>query len=92
MLKDIVEVQPQEGGQLFVRFEDGTSGMFDVARTVPFDGVFLPLRDPAEFARATVNRELGTVVWPCGADLDPDVIYAHLTGIPLPGPRTPING
>ena len=37
--------------------------------------VFEPLKDPAYFAQVTVDAELGTVVWPNGADLAPDALY-----------------
>jgi len=36
-------------------------------------GVFAALQDPGAFARVTVDSEAGTIVWPNGADLDPDV-------------------
>lgn len=84
MLKDIVSAYPLENSRLLLRFEDGVEGVVEVAAMITFDGVFAPLSDPAEFARATVNPELGTVVWPCGADLDPDVLYATLTGSAIP--------
>jgi hypothetical protein len=38
--------------------------------------VFEPLRDVAIFALATVDFETGTLVWPNGADLAPDVLHA----------------
>ncbi len=80
MLKDIVEVAARPAYKLFVRFEDGVSGEIDVAAATKFMGVFAPLRDEAVFAAVVINNELGTIQWPNGADLDPDVMYAGLTG------------
>lgn len=87
MLRDVVEVRPLGGFRLFLRFEDGVAGELDLGPRLTFDGVFAPLRDPAAFAQVRVHPELGTVAWPSGADLDPDVLYAALSGteIALPG-------
>jgi hypothetical protein len=84
MLKDIVAVEPLDGYRLKLRFEDGAEGLVDVKQMVSFTGVFAPLSDPKEFASVKVNTELGTICWPCGADLDPDVLYALVTGEPIP--------
>ena len=84
MLKDVVSVEPLPEHHLRVRFDDGTEGTIDVAQMVKFTGVFEPLRDPAFFAQARVNSELGIVCWPNDADLDSDVLYAKLTGQPIP--------
>ncbi len=89
MLKDIVEVKPLGGYRLYLRFEDGVAGELDFAGRLRFEGVFAPLRDPAVFAQARVHPELGTVVWPNGADLDPDVLYAELSGTPIAVPPAP---
>lgn len=80
MLKDIVEARVLEGHRVYLRFEDGAEGVVDLGRLIRFEGVFAPLRDPNEFARMTVNAELGAICWPGGADLDPDVLYAEVTG------------
>lgn len=85
MLKDVVDVRPMDGYRLHLRFEDGAEGDVDVAELVCFDGVFAPLRDRAAFASVRVDADLGTVVWPNGADLDPAVLYSKVTGAPLPG-------
>jgi hypothetical protein len=55
-----------------------------VATIVPFEGVFAPLRDRKLFRAVPVDPELGTVRWPNGADLDPDVLYALITSQPIP--------
>ena len=80
MLKDIIEVAARPQYKLFLRFEDGVSGEVDVATISNFAGVFAPLRDESRFAEVVVNEELGTVQWPNGADLDPDVLYAMISG------------
>jgi hypothetical protein len=43
--------------------------------------VFQPLQDPAFFAQVRVDY--GTVVWPNGVDLDPDVLIWGDGGAPL---------
>jgi hypothetical protein len=87
MLKDIVEVRSLDGHKLFLRFEDGVEGVVDVAEQVRFDGVFAWVHDRANFVQARVDSELGTVVWPNGADLDADVLYSAVTGQPINGRR-----
>ena len=83
MLKDVVDVRHVGRHRLFLRFEDGASGEVDVAAMVRFTGVFAPLVDESEFAKVRVNPEIGTIVWPNGADLDPDVLYSLVTGQPI---------
>jgi uncharacterized protein DUF2442 len=80
MLKDIIEVQPTQNYCLRLRFEDGKEGEVDIAAMIQFEGIFSPLKEPAEFRKVRVDPELGTICWPNGADLDPDVLYAKVTG------------
>lgn len=84
MLKDITTVQVLVDHRLRLRFEDGVEGEVDVAQLIDLTGVFAPLQDRAYFARVRVNPETGTIEWPNEADLDPDVLYAVVTGQPLP--------
>jgi hypothetical protein len=83
MLKDIVAAIPEGGHRLRLEFEDGVTGTVDLGGEVAFRGIFAPLRDAEYFARVRVDPELGAVTWPNGADLDPDVLYARITGSPL---------
>ena len=83
MLKDIVAVKPLGEHRLYLRFEDGVEGIVDLAEHLAFRGVFEPLSDPECFAQVRVDRELGTIAWPSGADLDLDVLYSQVTGIPI---------
>ena len=92
MLKDIVSVQPLDGYQLRLRFEDGIEGTIDLAQIVRFEGVFAPLKNRDYFLQVRVNSELGTICWSNDADLDPDVLYSLITGeaLPVPDLDTPI--
>jgi hypothetical protein len=84
MLRDVVHVIALDDYRLRLRFDDGVEGEIDVSATVPFKGVFAPFVDPAFFRQVSVNEALGVVCWPNGADLDSDVLYAAITGQPLP--------
>ena len=46
-------------------------------------GVFEPLRDPAYFATVKLDAEARRVVWPNGADLAPERLYAEAKKNPL---------
>jgi hypothetical protein len=78
MLKDIVTANPLGGYRLQIRFEDGVEGVVDLRSILRFQGIFAPLRDPDYFAQVRVDPELGSVTWPNGADVDPDVLYGQL--------------
>lgn len=86
MLVDIVSVQPLDDHRIHLTFEDGVEGEIDVSRFVDFTGVFEPLNEEVYFRQVTVNHDIGTICWPNGADIDPDVLYHAITGEPLPKP------
>jgi hypothetical protein len=71
MLKDVIEVRPMDDYRLWLRFEDGVEGVVDLTTCLEFKGVFAPLAEPQQFAGVQVDPGLGSVSWPCGADLDP---------------------
>lgn len=50
-------------------------------------GIFEPLKDRSFFEKVQVQSEYGTICWPNGADLDPDVLYHKITGQPIPKPE-----
>ena len=74
MYPDIIDACAGDDYRLLITFADGQRREVDISTMVPFEGVFAPLQDRGYFASVTVNSELGTVVWPNGADLCPDVL------------------
>ena len=74
---EVRAVEHLGGHRLRLTFADGLVGDVDLASrfTGPLGPVFEPLRDVDYFAQVTVDEELGTVVWPNGADLAPDVLH-----------------
>lgn len=56
-------------------FEDGAQGEVDFSHWT-WRGVFEPLGDPAYFQQVRLDAELGTIVWPNGADIAPETLHA----------------
>lgn len=83
MLIDIVSVRVLDQFCLEIGFEDGVIGTVDVAQLISFQGVFAPLADRHFFEQVRVNSDIGSIAWPNGADLDPDVLYSIVTGEPI---------
>jgi Protein of unknown function (DUF2442) len=83
MMVDVIEARALADYRIFVKFEDGVQGEIDVTELIALEGVFASLRDPSRFAEVRVHPELGTVCWPNGADLDPDVLYSRISGKPI---------
>ncbi len=82
MLPRVNYVTALGGFRLRLGFTDGSRAEIDLGPLIlKRDGVFLALRDPAIFSQVTVDSDAGTLVWPNGADIDPDVLYgaAHAT-------------
>jgi hypothetical protein len=77
----ITDVEPLPGYRLRLVFSDGSTREVDLTGDL-WGPVFEPLRDPDEFRKVAVDPELGTIVWPTGADLDPDVLH---------GDRSPVE-
>ena len=76
MNPDIVAVEVSAHYVVRLTFADGSQGTVDLRPWISGrGGLFAPLQDPAYFEQVSVDREAGTIVWPNGADLDPDVLY-----------------
>ncbi len=76
---DVVEARYVAGYTVWLRFEDGTEGEVDLSRELT-GPVFEPLHDIEYFKQLSVNPNIGTVVWPNGADFAPEFLYekAHV--------------
>jgi hypothetical protein len=74
---EITAVEHLGGHRLRLTFADGFVGDVDLAdRFAAAKGpMFQPLQDVEYFAKVAVDPDLGTVVWPNGADLAPDVLH-----------------
>ena len=80
----VVSARPVGGYRVWLQFEDGRSGTLDISKVVPFDGVFAPLSNPKYFRELSVyNEGGGTIYWPNGADIDPEVLYSEVSREPI---------
>lgn len=59
---------------LDIQFDDGSNRLIDF-RPVLRGELFGPLQDLDLFNRVTIDREVQTLVWPNGADFDPETLH-----------------
>lgn len=72
MTPAVTRVEAAPGYRLILEFSNGESGILDIEPWLGF-GIFSQLRDPGAFRRVRVAWD--TVLWECGADLDPEIVY-----------------
>jgi hypothetical protein len=73
-LPRVTSVEPLDGFRLRLAFTDGLFREVDLSNNL-WGQMAEPLQDPDYFRQVSVDTELGTVVWPNGYDLDPDVLH-----------------
>jgi len=71
---NIAEIVPKDNYMLYIKAEDGKTGLFDVKPYLKSE-VFAPLKDRGEFER--IHNGKYFVEWDCGADLSADTIQAR---------------
>jgi hypothetical protein len=88
MCPRITAVRSVGGHKLELTFSDGARGEVDLRGDVAGrGGALAPLEEASFFRQVRVDPEAGTIVWPNGVDMCPDVLYSRATGRPLPFPR-----
>lgn len=74
---DVIAVRYVRDYVLWLKFEDGSEGEVDLATSLR-GPVFQPLKNIAYFKQVRVNPELGTIVWPNGADIAPETLHHRI--------------
>jgi hypothetical protein len=71
----IVGVELADSFKLLLEFNTGERKLVNIEQYLR-GPIFQPVReDPGCFNQVKVDDELGTIVWPNGAAIDPDVLY-----------------
>lgn len=76
-MNDVVEVRYLHDYTVWLRFEDGITGEVDLRESLR-GPVFEPLHNLEYFKQVRVDAEIGTIVWPNGADIAPETLYRRV--------------
>jgi hypothetical protein len=82
-LPRVAAVEPLEGSRLLLTFTDGLVREIDLSGEL-WGPMAEPLQDPSYFRQVRVDHGLGTIVWPNGFDLDPDVLHGDFEAVAPP--------
>lgn len=72
---DVIQVQVIRDRVVLLRFSDGTEREVDLAPFLWGPAFEAIVNDERLFHQVRVNPDTGTISWPNGADLDPDVLH-----------------
>ena len=70
----IIDIEVVGPHTLWVRFNDGLERTIDLSAVLAGE-IYESLRDPEYFGRVRLDEEVHTVVWPNGADFDPETLH-----------------
>jgi hypothetical protein len=70
----VIAVKVERPYVLDVSFDDGATRRIDL-EAVLYGEVYGPLRDAALFSQVSIDPEAATLVWPNGADFDPEILH-----------------
>jgi len=73
MIVHVTSVSVVGPHSLELTFDNGARKRVNLRREL-YGPVFEPLRDPAQFAKAHLDQDSGTVAWHTGADFAPDYL------------------
>ncbi len=73
-LYDVTNFEIMVDYTLRLEFDDGTEQVIDF-EPILLGPIFGPLRELEIFNQVRLDAELGTLVWPTGADIDPTVLH-----------------
>jgi len=79
MYYNLVSAKHIGGYLLTVEFEDGRSGVVDVAPFIAKGGVFAKLADMEFFKKFQINRDFGVLSWGNEVDIAPERLYEEAT-------------
>lgn len=86
-MREITEVTVLDGFEVRLVFDDGSTRTLDLEPLLR-GPIFASIKgDRSLFAQVRVDAELGTIVWPNGADMDADVLH----GDEVPAWATPAH-
>jgi hypothetical protein len=70
----VQSIEPRDTSVMRVQFTNGEQRDIDLTPYIATGAIFEPVRNDAAFFRCA-RVEGGTIAWPNGADIDPDVLY-----------------
>lgn len=72
---EVTDVEVVEDRVVRVTLSDGSERFVDLAPFLWGPAFKEIAADDEAFAQVSVDHEIGTIIWPNGADLDPDVMH-----------------